>query len=285
MSTEETTKAMTKPGSITLPVIPTSIELDAAWMARREQLLEGARKIEIVTTQWSFDEAEAALSRITKGLAELEKKRLALGKPFLDAGRAIKKVADEAGAPMEVEKARLKKVMTAYVEEVAAANQKALEEAAQAELEAQEKFAKEQAEAEAKRAKELADWQKAEDARIEAEETARLAAATADTPADEPNPFDDPVPAAAPVPVSVPIPPPAPIPQPVAPAPIKVVEAVVYRASSTVRKVWTFTITNASLVPRAFCTPDEKLIREAVNNGARAIDGIEIKEETAVASR
>lgn len=46
------------------------------------------------------------------------------------------------------------------------------------------------------------------------------------------------------------------------------------------RKDWKFEIVDASAVPRELCTPDPKLIREAVKNGAREVPGLRIWEET-----
>lgn len=40
-----------------------------------------------------------------------------------------------------------------------------------------------------------------------------------------------------------------------------------------------FTVTNPALVPRSFCEPSDKLIREAIANGLREIPGVEIREE------
>lgn len=47
-------------------------------------------------------------------------------------------------------------------------------------------------------------------------------------------------------------------------------------------KVKVFTIVDPTKVPRAYCTVDESLIRQAVNGGITHIDGVEIKEETRV---
>lgn len=45
------------------------------------------------------------------------------------------------------------------------------------------------------------------------------------------------------------------------------------------RTVWKMEILNPLLVPREFCTPSDSLIREAVKNGIREIDGVKIFEE------
>ena len=42
---------------------------------------------------------------------------------------------------------------------------------------------------------------------------------------------------------------------------------------------WTFDIVNAKRVPREYCEPDRRLIRQAVNGGVRDIPGVEIYQE------
>jgi len=50
-------------------------------------------------------------------------------------------------------------------------------------------------------------------------------------------------------------------------------------ASTVVTKRWTFEITNESKVPREYCSPDLRLIRQAVRDGVREIAGVDIYEE------
>lgn len=48
---------------------------------------------------------------------------------------------------------------------------------------------------------------------------------------------------------------------------------------------WKFEITDPNQVPRAYCTPDEKLIRQEVAAGARNIPGVRIYEEESISIR
>lgn len=54
---------------------------------------------------------------------------------------------------------------------------------------------------------------------------------------------------------------------------------------SGARKVWTFQITDESLIPREFLVVDEKKIRAAMNAGTRHIAGVNIFQETSIAIR
>ena len=49
------------------------------------------------------------------------------------------------------------------------------------------------------------------------------------------------------------------------------------------QKVWTFRIVDETKVPRQFCEISDLLIRAAVRAGVRAIEGVEIYEETRIA--
>ena len=51
----------------------------------------------------------------------------------------------------------------------------------------------------------------------------------------------------------------------------------------TSRKVWTFRVTDESLVPREYLVVDERKIRAAVNSGLREILGVEIVQESQLA--
>lgn len=50
-------------------------------------------------------------------------------------------------------------------------------------------------------------------------------------------------------------------------------------SSASIRKTWTFEIQDPAQVPREFCSPDPKLLREAVKAGLRKIAGVKIYEE------
>ena len=47
----------------------------------------------------------------------------------------------------------------------------------------------------------------------------------------------------------------------------------------TIRKVWTFKITDETKIPRDYLVVDERKIREAIRNGERRIDGVDIFQE------
>ncbi len=49
-----------------------------------------------------------------------------------------------------------------------------------------------------------------------------------------------------------------------------------------VGKRWAFQVTDAALVPRELCSPDEKLIRAAIANGTYNIPGVRVFQETTV---
>jgi hypothetical protein len=215
-----------------LPQLPTEIAIAPDWIQRRDALLAKSTAVAEIASQEQYDDAEVALKRITKGLTELEKMRKELGDPFLRAQREIKRVADDAAAPLEAEKQRLKVAMVAHVQAVEAANRRAFEENARKAEEAEAELARKQ---------------------------------EAINPFDEPSPFDD-------LPVA-----------PVVPEPVQ--EVQVHRAMSNVAKVWSFRIISGDAVPREYCQPDERIIRAAVAGGCREIAGVEIFEETKVASR
>lgn len=49
-----------------------------------------------------------------------------------------------------------------------------------------------------------------------------------------------------------------------------------------IRKTMDFEILDPTLVPREYCSPDEKLLREAVKNQVNTIPGVRIFEKTSV---
>jgi hypothetical protein len=53
----------------------------------------------------------------------------------------------------------------------------------------------------------------------------------------------------------------------------------------TVRQVWDYEITDPVLVPRALCTPDERLIRLCIADGDRSLPGIRIFQRDQVIAR
>ncbi len=201
---------------IKLPEMPPQVSINAEWLQARDELLITSREITRINGQGTFECAEILLKKITGTSNKLEKLRKELVKPLQDAQKIVKKAADTARDPLEQEKIRLKKLMTAFLDEVEEQRRK--------------------------------------------EEEARLAAqAESESPFAE---FLEPEPSETDTPE-------------------------VDRNFSSVTKVWTFEITNPAQVPREFCSPDEKKIREHVKTYGKTakIPGVTIKQETNIQSR
>ena len=49
-------------------------------------------------------------------------------------------------------------------------------------------------------------------------------------------------------------------------------------ATTSMVEVWDFEIINSEEVERQYCSPDEKLIRQAIKNGVREIKGVKITQ-------
>lgn len=58
-----------------------------------------------------------------------------------------------------------------------------------------------------------------------------------------------------------------------------------FGASTTTRKVWKFRVTNLAKVPVQFIRLDEQAVRQAIRDGSREIEGLEIYEDLEVAIR
>lgn len=72
-----------------------------------------------------------------------------------------------------------------------------------------------------------------------------------------------------------------------APLPARSYSAGSYDAPSTkgLTKRWVFEVTDAAQVPRAYMQVDEKLVRQAVADGARSIPGVRIYQEESISIR
>lgn len=66
---------------------------------------------------------------------------------------------------------------------------------------------------------------------------------------------------------------------------IQTVTPVAPPAGVSVRKVWKFEVTDASQVPREFCSPDQKKIEAAFHVGITEIPGIRFYQESIVTAR
>jgi len=235
--------------SLRSPVIPEKIEIESVWIERRNKILTAARQIESVKSQDDYEAAEILLKKITSASNDAEKMRKKLSQPFNDFSKKIKKMGDEARGPLEDDKVRLKKIMVVFLREE--------DKKKQAEL---RRIAEEEAEKEA------------ELARVAEEEAAKQKEQEKD------NPFAEFIPGLCEAPEP-----------PIELAPVAIESTVgnVHKSFSRAGKVWKFEIESAASIPREFCSPDERKIREYVNRekDAASITGVRIWEEMTVSSR
>jgi Skp family chaperone for outer membrane proteins len=234
------------------PKLPAKLEIAAEWMQERDKLVSQAAGIQAVATQAEFTGAEILLKLITAVSNDAEKVRKKLSDPFAKAAKDIKAMADGAREPLEAQKERLKGIMATYLREVQRRQQEEME----------------------RQAREDEERRRAEMERIERERQAEIAAAEADS-----NPF-----AAAEADAKF-----AAQAEEVASAPAEIAPetADTRKTMTTARTVWRFEIEDATAVPREFCVPDERKIREHVqrNKEASGIPGVRVWEELAVQAR
>lgn len=114
------------------PDFPTEVKLENEWIERRDKILVKAKDIQEVETQDQYEDAEVALSRITKISNDAEKKRKEFSKPFSDFAKQIKAMSDDARSLLESEKQRIKDAMKQYIIKKEEEAQKKLEEEAKA---------------------------------------------------------------------------------------------------------------------------------------------------------
>lgn len=95
---------------IQLPTFSKEIAINAEWMAKRNQAVANAAAVAVVTCQAEYDKAGEALNVVSKLDSGIEKMRLDLCRPFNNAAKAIKAAVDEACAPLQAQKERLKKI-------------------------------------------------------------------------------------------------------------------------------------------------------------------------------
>lgn len=234
------------------PKLPAKIEIGAEWIAERDKLAAQAGAIQSIAAQPDYLAAEIVLKLITSVSNDAEKLRKKLSDPFAKAAKDIKSMADDARAPLEAEKERLKALMSGYLRRE--------QERQQAEM------ARKVQEEEARR--------KAEEERLAKDREAAMAAARA-----EQNPFAE-AEAKAAFEAQA---------EAVAAAPMEIAPdtADTRKTMTTARTVWRFEIEDATAVPREFCCPDERKIREHVqrNKEAAGIPGVRVWEELAVQAR
>lgn len=129
--------------SLAVPQFDKQITIEAAWIEQRAALLANANALPTVNTAGQFEEASSLLRDITKCSNVLEVQRKALAKPFREMDEQIKKMADDARAPLETVKAKLQAAIGAYS---LAERRKAEAEAAAREKAERERIEKEAAE-------------------------------------------------------------------------------------------------------------------------------------------
>jgi hypothetical protein len=56
-------------------------------------------------------------------------------------------------------------------------------------------------------------------------------------------------------------------------------------ATTSIRKAWTYQVTDENAVPREYCAPDPRKLANAVKSGVREIAGVNIFEKSIVATR
>jgi hypothetical protein len=248
------------------PRLPAKLEISAEWLADRDKLIGQESALAAIANQGEFTAAELLLRQITSTSNAAETIRKALSDPFNRAAKDIKAMADGARAPLEAAKDRLKGTMSAYLRAEQLRQQQEMERqaAARAKEEARLEAERLAAEAEARRlqgekAKAIADENpfavaEMQAAAEEAESQAVDAAEQAEV---------------------------------VAAAPIVPATATTRRVMTRAATVWRFEVTDATLVPREFCCPDERKIREHVNRNkdAAGIAGVRIWEEMDIRSR
>lgn len=135
---------------VPIPDLVPEIKIDGAWLTKRDQLVERGKLFATIKTPVDFDVAGDILKDITKSSNELETMRKDLAKPFNEAAKQIKQVADKARDPLEITKRLLKSSLSSYATEQ---RRKAEEE--QRRIEAAEREAAEKAAAEQEKLKEL----------------------------------------------------------------------------------------------------------------------------------
>jgi len=245
--------------SLRVPAIPEKIEIGIDWIERRNKILIKVAEITVINNQDDYEDAEIFLKKITGASNDAEKLRKKLSQPFADFGKQIKKMGDTAREPLETEKAKLKTIMGVFLRDQ--------EQKRNAEL---RRIAEEQAQAE-----------EVERKRIEAEREVMLADAAAnyDEEVKSPDDFKLPTEFAGEF-----VPEPEP---PAAPAVIETDIGNVHKSFSRAKMVWKFEIENPASIPREFCSPDERKIREYINRekDAASIPGARIWEDIAVQSR
>lgn len=210
----------------------------------------------LTVTETTMGEASDLLGWIAGNKKKLEAQRVSLVKPLNDHVKFINGLFKDWAEPLESANEIVREKVLAYTREQARI-------AAEAQAVEDERIRTEQARLAAGE-----ERVRAEQARIAAEQARLEAEAEA---------------ANAPPPPPVAIVPPSPAPIPAAPE--KTTRSPL--ATTTVKKVWQYEVTDPDAVPREYLVIDQKKIAAVVRAGVRSIEGVRIfeTEQLAVRSR
>ncbi|MDH3279512.1 MAG: hypothetical protein OEQ39_02860 [Gammaproteobacteria bacterium] len=100
-----------------IPHNPADVAIDPVWLAARDDLLRSSYALTKVSNDDGYTAAGGLLQQLTRTENGMEKMRKDLTRPFMDAQRLIKRVADGANAPVLEEKARIKILAETYFRE------------------------------------------------------------------------------------------------------------------------------------------------------------------------
>lgn len=118
------------------PLPRPEIELAPAAYNARQVALDAANAITKITSVIELDEAGCALTLIKSLTKSVEDSRKVVKAPVLDVGKRIDGVAKDFSSPLEIEGARLSKIIGAYQEMQKRKAEREMQEAAQAQADA-----------------------------------------------------------------------------------------------------------------------------------------------------
>jgi hypothetical protein len=97
--------------------LPAQVTISAAWVAKRDEIVEQASQIKIVESDLTYEAAAELLNEAKKMSSSLEKLRLDFTRPFVAVQKTIKGAADRAREPLEAAVKALDRPMLAWVME------------------------------------------------------------------------------------------------------------------------------------------------------------------------
>ena len=120
--------------------LPSEISISNDWIELRNRCLTQATKVEKIDNQIDFEDAEIAMKRCSTTSNKLEKLRKDFVKPINKLTKDIKKMTDDARAELEEEKARIKGLLSGYMQELQRKEQEERERQAQIAMENERKL-------------------------------------------------------------------------------------------------------------------------------------------------